>query len=45
VSNLGYILIKNLEKKEKARSEIVKELVEKFGEKTPDVRTFYKKEE
>jgi alkylhydroperoxidase/carboxymuconolactone decarboxylase family protein YurZ len=39
----AYILIKNLEKKGKLRSEIVKELVEKFGEKNPAVGTVYGK--
>ena len=39
----AYILIKRLEKMGKSRSEIVKELVEKFGEKNPDVSIFYKR--
>jgi alkylhydroperoxidase/carboxymuconolactone decarboxylase family protein YurZ len=38
----AYMVIKNLEKKGKSRSEIVKELVEKFGEKNPAVGTVYK---
>ena len=38
----AYMLIKNMEKKGKSRSEIVKELVEKFGEKNPAVGTVYK---
>ena len=38
----AYMVIKNMEKKGKSRSEIVKELVEKFGEKNPAVGTAYK---
>ncbi len=38
----AYMLIKNMEKKGKLRSEIVKELVEQFGEKNPAVGTVYK---
>ena len=38
----AYMLIKNLEKKAKSRSEIVKELVEKYGQKNPAVGTAYK---
>jgi len=39
----AYQLIKKLEKEGKSRSEVLKELVEEFGEKNPNVGTFYKK--
>jgi len=38
----AYQLIKTQENKGVDRSEIVKELIEKFGENNPDVSTFYK---
>jgi len=38
----AYMLIKNMEKKGKSRSEILKERAEKFGEKNPAVGTVYK---
>ncbi|MEA3359532.1 MAG: hypothetical protein U9R17_09050, partial [Thermodesulfobacteriota bacterium] len=38
----AYMLIKNLEKKGTSRSEIVQNLLEKFGEKNPAVGTAYK---
>lgn len=38
----AYQLIKKGEEKGLERSEIVKQLTEKFGEKNPDVNTFYK---
>lgn len=38
----AYQLIKNLESKGMPRSEVLKELVEKFGEENPEVSTFYK---
>ncbi len=40
----AYKLIKSLEKKELNREEVMKNLLEKFGEKNPDVTTFYKKQ-
>ena len=39
----AYQLIKRLEKKGKSREDVLRELVEKFGEKNPNVRTFYKR--
>ena len=38
----AYMLIKNLEKNGTSRSEIVRELIEKFGEKNPAVGTAYR---
>ena len=38
----AYKLIKSLEKKGAIREDVMKELMEKFGEKNPDVTTFYK---
>lgn len=38
----AYKFIKQLEEKGKERSEIVQELMDKFGEDNPDVSTFYK---
>ena len=38
----AYKLIKSLEKKGVSREEVMKNLLEKFGEKNPDVTTFYK---
>lgn len=38
----AYMLIKNLEKNEAPRSEIVRKLLEKFGEKNPAVGTGYR---
>lgn len=38
----AYLFIKKQEEKGKDRAEIVKQLVEKFGETNPDVSTFYK---
>ena len=38
----AYTLIKNMKKKGKSRSEILKELVKNFGEKNPAVGTVYK---
>jgi len=41
----AYQFIKTQEKRSAERSEIIKELVGKFGEKNPDVSTFYKMKE
>lgn len=38
----AYLYVKKQEEKGIERSEIIKRLVEKFGEKNPDVSTFYK---
>jgi len=38
----AYMLIKNLEKAGASRSEIVQELIEKFGERNPTVGTSYR---
>lgn len=40
----AYSYVKSQEEKKKERSEIVKGLMEKFGEKNPNVTTFYKNE-
>lgn len=40
----AYQLIKKLEEKGLSREEVMKELMEKFGEKNPKVGTIYKKE-
>jgi hypothetical protein len=37
----AYKLVKTLEEKETPRDEIVKKLLDRFGEKNPDVMTFY----
>ncbi len=39
----AYTLVKTLENKGMERSEIVKQLLEKFGEKNPEVNTFFQK--
>ncbi len=39
----AYSLVKSLESKGTNRGDIVKKLVEKFGEKNPDVKTFFTK--
>lgn len=39
----AYKSIKSLEKKGATKEVVMKELIEKFGEKNPDVTTFYKK--
>jgi alkylhydroperoxidase/carboxymuconolactone decarboxylase family protein YurZ len=38
----AYKLVKTLEEKGKEREEIIQKLLEKFGEKNPDVNTFFK---
>ncbi len=39
----AYTLVKNMESKGHDRGEIVKTLIEKFGDKNPEVNTFFKK--
>jgi len=42
---VAYQLIKRLEGKGMSREDVMRELLEKFGEKNPNVGTFYRKEE